>query len=87
MRRDELRLREAGEDMTNHSSCTRSIGVFTDYTYINEDSLAVRTGRRQILRVAGSPAKLHIVNYIPIKTLYIIYARERGNASTFLRNL
>lgn len=46
IRRDELyRLREMGEDMDKLiQAILRSYtGVFTDYTYINEDSLAVRT--------------------------------------------
>lgn len=83
IRRDELyRLREMGEDMDKLiQAVLRSYtGVFTDYTYINEDSLAVRTGltRRQIYELLVHLAKLHIVNYIPHKkTPYIIYTRER----------
>lgn len=72
IRRDELyRLREMGEDMDKLiQAVLRSYtGVFTDYTYINEDSLAVRTGltRRQIYELLVHLAKLHIVNYIPHK--------------------
>ena len=58
-------------------------GVFTDYTYINEDSLAIRTGltRRQIYEQLVHLAKLRIVSYIPRKkTPYIIYTRERIEA-------
>ncbi len=86
IRRDELyRLREMGDDMdkliqTVLRSCT---GVFTDYTYINEDSLAIRTGltRRQIYEQLVHLAKLRIVSYIPRKkTPYIIYTRERIEA-------
>ena len=86
IRRDELyRLREMGEDMDRLiQAVLRSYtGVFTDYTYINEDSLAVRTGltRRQIYELLVHLAKLHIVNYIPHKkTPYIIYTRERVEA-------
>ena len=86
IRRDELyRLREMGEDMDKLiQAVLRSYtGVFTDYTYINEDSLAVRTGltRRQIYELLVHLAKLHIVNYIPHKkTPYIIYTRERVEA-------
>ena len=86
IRRDELyRLREMGEDMDKLiQAILRSYtGVFTDYTYINEDSLAVRTGltRRQIYELLVHLAKLHIVNYIPHKkTPYIIYTRERVEA-------
>ena len=86
IRRDELyRLREMGDDMdkliqTVLRSCT---GVFTDYTYINEDSLAIRTGltRRQIYEQLVHLAKLRIVSYIPRKKKpYIIYTRERIEA-------
>lgn len=54
-------------------------GVFTDHAFINEDSLAIRTGltRRQVYEQLIHLAKLHIVSYIPAKTPYIIYTRER----------
>ena len=86
IRRDELyRLREMGEDMDRLIQAVfRSYtGVFTDYTYINEDSLAIRTGltRRQIYEMLVHLAKLRIVSYIPHKkTPYIIYTRERVEA-------
>lgn len=86
IRRDELyRLREMGDDMDKLiQTVLRSYtGVFTDYTYINEDSLAIRTGltRRQIDEQLVHLAKLRIVSYIPRKkTPYIIYTRERIEA-------
>lgn len=86
IRRDELyRLREMGEDIDRLiQAVLRSYtGVFTDYTYINEDSLAIRTGltRRQIYEMLVHLAKLRIVSYIPHKkTPYIIYTRERVEA-------
>ena len=86
IRRDELyRLREMGDDMDKLiQTVLRSYtGVFTDYTYINEDSLALRTGltRRQIYEQLVHLAKLRIVSYIPRKkTPYIIYTRERIEA-------
>ena len=86
IQRDELyRLREMGDDMDKLiQTVLRSYtGVFTDYTYINEDSLAVRTGltRRQIYEQLVHLAKLRIVSYIPRKkTPYIIYTRERIEA-------
>lgn len=86
IRRDELyRLREMGEDMDRLiQAVLRSYtGVFTDYTYINEDSLAIRTGltRRQIYEMLVHLAKMRIVSYIPHKkTPYIIYTRERVKA-------
>ena len=86
IRRDELyRLREMGEDMDKLiQAVLRSYtGVFTDYTYINEASLAICTGltRRQIYEMLVHLAKLRIVSYIPHKkTPYIIYTRERVEA-------
>jgi ATP-dependent DNA helicase RecQ len=86
IRRDELyRLREMGEDMDRliQAVLRPYTGVFTDYTYINEDSLAIRTGltRRQIYEMLVHLAKLRIVSYIPHKkTPYIIYTRERVEA-------
>lgn len=86
IRRDELyRLREMGEDMDRLiQAVLRSYtGVFTDYTYINEDSLAIRTGltRQQIYEMLVHLAKLRIVSYIPHKkTPYIIYTHERVEA-------
>lgn len=83
VRRDELyKLREMGEDMDKLiQSILRSYtGVFTDYTYISEDSIAIRTGlsRRQIYEQLIHLSKLRIVSYIPRKkTPYIIYTRER----------
>ena len=86
IQRDELyRLREMGDDMDKLiQTVLRSYtGVFTDYTYINEDSLAIRTGltRRQIYEQLVHLAKLRIVSYIPRKkSPYIIYTRERIEA-------
>lgn len=86
IRRDELyRLREMGEDIDRLiQAVLRSYtGVFTDYTYINEASLAICTGltRRQIYEMLVHLAKLRIVSYIPHKkTPYIIYTRERVEA-------
>lgn len=83
IRRDELyKLREMGENMDKLiQSVLRSYtGVFTDFAFINEDSLAVRTGltRKQVYDSLIQLAKLRIVSYIPQKkTPYIIYTRER----------
>lgn len=55
-------------------------GLFTDYAFINEDSLATRTGlnRRQVYEILMRLSKQHILKYIPRKkTPYIIYTRER----------
>ena len=83
LRRDELyKLRGLGDDTDKLiQTVLRSYtGLFTDYAYINEDSVAVRTGlsRRQVYELLLHLAKLRIVSYIPRKkTPYIIYTRER----------
>lgn len=83
IRRDELyKLREMGKEAEALiQSILRSYtGVFTDYTYISEESLAVRTGltRQQIYNILVTLTKRRIVDYIPRKkTPYIIYTRER----------
>ena len=83
IRRDELyKLREMGtEAETLIQTILRSYtGVFTDYAYISEDTLAIRTGltRQQIYNILVTLTKRRIVDYIPHKkTPYIIYTRER----------
>jgi ATP-dependent DNA helicase RecQ len=83
IRRDELyKLREMGKEAEALiQSILRSYtGVFTDYAYISEESLAVRTGltRQQIYNTLVTLTKRRIVDYIPRKkTPYIIYTRER----------
>ena len=83
IRRDELyKLREMGtEAETLIQTILRSYtGVFTDYAYISEDTLAIRTGltRPQIYNILVTLTKRRIVDYIPHKkTPYIIYTRER----------
>ena len=83
IRRDELyKLREMGtEAETLIQTILRSYtGVFTDYAYISEDTLAIRIGltRQQIYNILVTLTKRRIVDYIPHKkTPYIIYTRER----------
>ena len=83
IRRDELyKLREMGtEAETLIQTILRSYtGVFTDYAYISEDTLAIRTGltRQQIYNILVTLTKRRIVDYIPHKKPpYIIYTRER----------
>ena len=58
-------------------------GLFTDYAYINEDSLAIRSGltRQRIYEILLMLTRRHILHYIPRKkTPYIIYTRERQEA-------
>ena len=83
IRRDELyKLREMGKeaDALIQTILRSYTGVFTDYAYISEESLALRTGltRQQIYNILVTLTKRRIVDYIPRKkTLYIIYTRER----------
>ena len=83
LRRDELyKLREMGtETEALIQTILRSYtGVFTDYAYINEASLSIRTGltREKIYNILVTLTKRRIVDYIPRKkTPYIIYTRER----------
>lgn len=83
IRREELyKLREMGEqaDLLIQTILRSYTGVFTDYAYIHEDSLAMRTGltRQQIYDLLIVLGKRRILDYIPHKkTPYIIYKRER----------
>ena len=83
IRRDELyKLREMGKeaDALIQAILRSYTGVFTDYAYISEESLSVRTGlsRQQVYNILITLTKRRIVDYIPRKkTPYIIYTRER----------
>lgn len=83
IRRDELyKLREMGKEAETliQSILRLYTGIFTDYAYINEASLSIRTGltREQIYNILITLTKRRIVDYIPRKkTPYIIYTRER----------
>lgn len=83
LRRDELyKLQEydAETEKLINSILRSYTGLFTDYAYINEDSLSVRTGlsRQQIYDILIMLNKRRILHYIPRKkTPYIIYTRER----------
>lgn len=55
-------------------------GVFTEYAFINEDTLSQRTelSRQRIYDILIYLTRIHIIHYIPgKKTPYIIYTRER----------
>lgn len=55
-------------------------GLFTDYVYINEESLEIRSGlsRQRIYDILVMLTQRRILHYIPRKkTPYIIYTRER----------
>jgi ATP-dependent DNA helicase RecQ len=83
LRRDELyRLQEYDPDTEKLiNAILRSYtGLFTDYAYINEESLAIRTGltRQQIYDILVMLTQRRILHYIPRKkTPFIIYTRER----------
>ena len=62
-------------------------GVFTEYAYINEETLSLRTGmtRQQVYDTLISLTRRRILNYIPgKKTPYIIYTRERQEADRLI---
>ena len=83
LRRDELyRLHENDPDTEKLINIIlRSYtGVFTDYAFISEEALEVRSGltRQQIYDTLVMLSKRRILHYIPRKkTPYIIYTRER----------
>lgn len=83
MRRDELyKLHENDPDTEKLVNVIlRSYtGLFTDYAYIKEDSLAIRSGlnRQRIYEILLMLTRRHVLHYIPRKkTPYIIYTRER----------
>ncbi len=60
-------------------------GLFTDYAFINEDSLALRAGltRREVYEKLTALSRLRVVHYIPQKKIpYIIYTRARVEAGS-----
>lgn len=87
LRRDDLyRLQEynAETEKLIHTILRSYTGVFSDYAYINEDTLALRSGlsRQQIYEILISLTRQHILHYIPgKKTPYIIYTCERRDTS------
>lgn len=87
LRRDELyKLQEYNADTEKLlNTILRSYtGLFTDYAYISEESLEIRTGlsRQQIYETLAMLSQRHILHYIPRKkTPYIIYTRERQEKS------
>lgn len=62
-------------------------GVFTEYAYINEETLSLRSGmaRQQVYDTLISLTRRRILHYIPgKKTPYIIYTRERQEANRLI---
>ena len=83
VRRDELyKLRELGEDMDKLIQIVlRSYtGVFTDYTFINENSLAVRSGltRQRVYDLLIRLSKMRVIDYIPHKKTPYIYTHANA---------
>lgn len=85
LRRDELyRIEEQdpGTEKLLRVILRSYTGLFSDYAYISEESLAARSGltRQQVYDALVLLTKRHILHYIPgKKTPYIIYTRERQN--------
>jgi ATP-dependent DNA helicase RecQ len=83
IRREELyRLKEMGKEAEAvvQTMLRLYTGIFTDYVYINEENLSLRSGvpRQQVYDLLKMLSKRHIIDYIPQKkTRFLIYARER----------
>ncbi|NLZ72977.1 MAG: RecQ family ATP-dependent DNA helicase, partial [Bacteroidales bacterium] len=86
LRRDELyRIKEMNHnsDLIIQTLLRSYTGLFSDYTYIQEDSIATKTNlsHNEIYNTLIYLSKRGIIDYIPRKrTPYIIYARERVDA-------
>lgn len=83
LRRDDLyRLHQLSEEADRLIQTTLRCytGLFSDYAYIDEELLALRTylTHDQVYQIFRNLSQQHIVSYIPAKsTPYIIYTRER----------
>lgn len=83
LQRDELyKLQEYDEETERllHVILRSYTGLFTDYVYINEESLEIRSGlsRQRIYDILLMLTNRRVLHYIPRKkTPYIIYTRER----------
>lgn len=81
--RDELyKLREGNElqEKTVQTILRSYTGVFSDYTYINEETIGLRSGltRAQVYEQLLALSRRRIIDYIPHKkTPFIVYTRER----------
>ena len=92
LRRDELyRMEEHNQDTEKllRIILRSYTGLFSDYAYINEETLAQRSGlsRQQVYDTLILLTKRHILHYIPgQKTPYIIYTRERQDTNRIVLN-
>ena len=83
LRRDELyKLQEYDADIEKliHVILRSYTGLFTDYAFINEESLCIRTGlsRERVYEILVMLTQRRILHYIPRKkTPYIIYSQKR----------
>lgn len=83
IRRDELyRLGEMGKEAEAlvQTMLRSYTGIFTDYAYISEETLSIRSGipRQQVYDLLKMLSKRRIIDYIPHKkTRFLIYTRER----------
>ena len=83
IKRDELYLLRNNEPDTERliNLILRSYtGLFSDYAYINEESLSVKSGidRQKIYQILINLSQRRIIHYIPRKrTPFIIYTRDR----------
>ena len=83
LRRDELyKLQHLSEEADRLIQTTLRCytGLFSDYAYIDEELLALRTylTHDKVYQIFRHLSQQHIVSYIPAKsTPYIIYVRER----------
>ena len=83
LRRDELyKLQEYEADIEKliHVILRSYTGLFTDYAFINEESLSIRTGlsRERVYEILVMLTQRRILHYIPgKKTPYIIYSQKR----------
>ena len=87
VRRDELyRLNALGENADRLIRLLLRLytGLFTDYAFIDEGTLATHTGlsRHQVYEILLNLSRLHIIHYIPRKKIpHIVYTRERTELS------
>jgi ATP-dependent DNA helicase RecQ len=87
VRRDELYRLNEMDEATDHLIQTvlrMYTGLFTDYVFVDEASIAVRSDctRQQVYDTLIRLSRLRIVDYIPHKkTPYIIYTRPRVEAA------
>ena len=92
LRRDELyRMEEHNQDTEKllRIILRSYTGLFSDYAYINEETLTQRSGlsRQQVYDTLILLTKRHILHYIPgKKTPYIIYTRERQDTNRIVLN-